>query len=146
MRMHVSSLTVVCWCALVFAQTVDAQSPEWVALQREVGSLYQQGKYTDAAVFATKALEMATREFGPDHPIVALSLNNLAMLYGAQGKYEDAQPLLHDAVDGRTKRLGPQHPHTFASIKNLIELYEAWGKPEEAEKWRARLSSPEAAE
>jgi tetratricopeptide (TPR) repeat protein len=35
---------------------------------------------------------------GPEHPDVAQSLNNLALLYGAQGKYSQAEPLYKRAL------------------------------------------------
>ena len=34
------------------------------------------------------------KALGPDHPDVARSLNNLAVLYYEQGRYADAEPLL----------------------------------------------------
>ncbi len=37
MRMWALSMVVVCCCALVFSQQIDAQSTELETLQREVG-------------------------------------------------------------------------------------------------------------
>jgi tetratricopeptide (TPR) repeat protein len=56
---------------------------EWEALNQEVMDLYRAGKYGRAVVVAKKALEVAEKNVGPDHPDVATSLENLAALYRA---------------------------------------------------------------
>ncbi|MGA2027731.1 MAG: tetratricopeptide repeat protein [Syntrophobacteraceae bacterium] len=57
-----------------------AQGTEWKTLNDEVMSLYRQGSYERAVVAAKKALQVAEQAAGPDHPELATSLNNLAML------------------------------------------------------------------
>jgi len=54
---------------------------EWVILNREVEELYLAGEYDRAVVVAHKALQVAERNVGPDHPEVATSLENLVDLY-----------------------------------------------------------------
>jgi len=44
--------------------------------------------------------------YGPDHPYVAVPLNNLAMFYDHQGRYADAEPLHKRALAIREKALG----------------------------------------
>ncbi|MHC5721313.1 MAG: tetratricopeptide repeat protein, partial [Nostoc sp.] len=44
------------------------------------------------------ALAMTKLLFAGDHPNVATSLNNLAVLYQSLGRYSDAEPLLNDAL------------------------------------------------
>jgi tetratricopeptide (TPR) repeat protein len=61
---------------------------------------------------------------GPDHPEVATSLNNLAVLYKRQGKYEDAEPLYKRALRIREKALGPDHPDTATCRNNFRLFYE----------------------
>ncbi|MDZ8224365.1 tetratricopeptide repeat protein, partial [Nostoc sp. ChiVER01] len=54
---------------------------------------------------------LATRKrFGEEHPNVATSLNNLALLYKSQGRYSDAEPLLIQALTMRKRLLGDEHP------------------------------------
>ena len=67
-----------------------AQESEWETLNAEMMSLYKQGRYDRALVVAKKALEVAEQAVGPNHPAVAKSLNDVAMLYAAQGKYAQA--------------------------------------------------------
>jgi len=80
---------------LVALITVSGHSQEnlWYELNHKVVSLYQQGRYSEATNVAEEALKVAESTFGPDHPNVATSLNNLAILYHSQGKYAEAEPL-----------------------------------------------------
>ena len=56
------------------------------------------------------ALAIKEKALGPDHPEVALALNNLAELYRDQGRYAEAEPLLKRALAIRKKVFGPDHP------------------------------------
>ena len=72
-----------------------------------------------------RALAIREKALGPDHPDVAKSLNNLALLYRAQGAYERAGPLYERALAIREKALGPDHPHTKMARENLAALRRA---------------------
>src|SRR5262249_44602667 len=63
------------------------------ALTGEGGNLYQGGKFAEATEILKQSLGLAETKFGPNHPQVAKSLNNLALLYRAQGRYAEAEPL-----------------------------------------------------
>ncbi|MEA5413636.1 CHAT domain-containing tetratricopeptide repeat protein [Synechococcus sp. BA-132 BA5] len=67
------------------------------------------------------------KELGPEHPITATSLNNLAELYRLQGLYAKAEPLYQRALAISEKVLGPEHPSTAASLNNLALLYRDQG-------------------
>src|SRR2546426_1076820 len=73
--------------------SAHAQGSEWETLSNEVTSLYQKGQYDRAVVVAKKALAVAEKAVGPNHPAVATSLHNLALLYRSQGQYAQAEPL-----------------------------------------------------
>ncbi len=109
------------------------QETEWNKLNAKTETLYQQGRYSEAAKIAQEALEVAEKTFGADHPNLATSLNNLALLYQAQGEYAAAEPLHKRALAIREKALGPDHPQVAASLNNLAALYYAQGKYAEAE-------------
>jgi len=119
--------------ALLFSSGLFAQSDEWKRLNQEAVSLYQQGDYKRATDVARKALELAEREFGPDHPTVATSPNNLAELYRAQGRYTEAEPLYKRTLAMREKALGPDHPSVATSLNSLAILYRAQGQYAQAE-------------
>ena len=64
---------------------------------------------------------------------MAISLNNLALLYHAQGRYEEAEPLYLQALELYKRLLGDHHPHVATSLNNLAGLYDAQGRYNEAE-------------
>ncbi|MCB1512661.1 MAG: CHAT domain-containing protein, partial [Hyphomicrobiaceae bacterium] len=60
-----------------------------------------------------------------NHPSVALSLHNLAVLYQAQGSFAAAEPLYRRSLAIREKALGPGHPDVANTLNNLAALYYA---------------------
>ena len=110
-----------------------AESSELEALNNQVNTFYQQGKYEEAIGIAKKALDIAEKTLGPDHPDVATSLNNLAGLYRAQGQYAKAEPLYQRSLAIREKTLGPDHPDVATSLNNLAGLYQDQGQYAKAE-------------
>ena len=82
-----------------------------------------QGRYAEAEPLYKRALAIREKALGPDHPDVALSLNNLAFLYDKQGRYADAEPLYKRSLAISEKALGPDHPDVATSLNNLAALY-----------------------
>ncbi len=65
---------------------------------------------------------MRRKLLGAEHPDVASSLNNLALLLDAKGDYAGAEPLYREALAMRRKLLGAEHPKVAASLNNLAAL------------------------
>ncbi|MDZ4790015.1 MAG: tetratricopeptide repeat protein, partial [Hyphomicrobiales bacterium] len=89
----------------------DQPPPELEALNDKVIELYQAGKYAEATPIAQRALAIAEKAPGPDHPDTGARLNNLALLYQAQGRLAEAEPLYKRALAIADKALGPDHPN-----------------------------------
>ena len=53
---------------------------------------------------------MIEKSYGPDHPNVAIGLNNLAQLLQATNRLEEAEPLMRRALAIDEKSYGPEHP------------------------------------
>jgi len=122
--------------------SVRGQGIEWETLNDEVKWLYQKGQYDRAVVVAKKALEVAEKAVGSNHPSVAASLNNLALLYATQGQYAQAEPLYMRSLAIMEKALGADHPSVATSLENMAELYRATDRikaAEELEKRAARI-------
>ena len=117
------------------------QGDEWKTLDAEAMSLYRQGHCDRAIVVAKKALEVAEKALGPDHPDVAESLGNLAWLYDTQGKYARAEPLYKRSLAIRENTLGPDHPDVAKSLENLAKLYRATDRAKEAEVLEKRAAA-----
>jgi Tfp pilus assembly protein PilF len=52
------------------------------------------------------------KNFGPDHPTVAVSQSNLATVYLEKGDYQGARELFEKALRVCRDRLGEDHPNT----------------------------------
>ncbi|MBN3884014.1 MAG: tetratricopeptide repeat protein [Nostoc sp.] len=92
-----------------------------------------QGLYNQALPWYNQCLEVTKKRLGEEHPFVAESLNNLALLYESQGRYSEAEPLyIQDLVLTR-KLLGEEHLGVATSLNNLAVLYNSQGRYSEAE-------------
>ena len=72
-----------------------------------------------------RSLTIGEKVFGPAHPDVARSLNNLAAVYQDQRRYADAEPLYKLSLMIREDVFGPDHPDVANSLNNLADLYRA---------------------
>ena len=97
-----------------------------------------QEKYKEAATLLNDALQIREKTLGPDHPAVAATLNNLAVLFGKRSKYKEAEPLCKRALEIREKCLGHDHPDVAKQLNNLALLCQNQGKYEEVEKYYKR--------
>ena len=60
-------------------------------------------------------LAIDEKSLGPDHPIVARDLNDLADLQQATNRLADAEPLYRRALAIYEKSFGPDHPNVAAA-------------------------------
>ncbi len=70
---------------------------------------------------------------GPEHPDVAIYLNNLGTLYFDQDKLGHAEASLERALLLRRKHFGETHLDVALSLNNLATVYTRRKKYEEAE-------------
>ena len=99
-----------------------------------LGGYYKgQGLYNLAEPWQKQCLEVITSRLGEEHPDMATSLNNLALLYNFQGRYKEAEALYIQALELRRKLLGEEHLDVATSLSNLGLLYNSQGRYKEAE-------------
>jgi len=115
-----------------------------------LNQLIEHGRYQEAIPIAERAVEVAKRVRGPEHPETADALNNLGLVFEKIGDSAKAEPLFQEALRIRQKVLGPEHPGTAQSLNNLAELYQAMdeyakAKPllQEALRVRQKVLGPE---
>ncbi len=135
MRFAALSSVIAILCAFASHAFAQGAGVEWDALNQEAVGLYRAGNYVRAVAVARAALEVAEHNVGKDHPAVATSLENLALLYEAQGKYDyaKAEPLLERSLAIWEKTLGRDHPDVAASLGHLAEHYKTYGDYVKAE-------------
>ncbi len=85
-----------------------------------------------------KAALKEAKEFEPEDPRLATSLNNLAVLYRVQGRYAEAEPLYKRSLAIREEALRPDHPRVATSLENYAALLREMGRAEEAEELEPR--------
>ena len=96
-------------------------------LTGEIERAYNGGKYADGERKVERQLEIRRRLLGEEHPAVATSLNNLALLLGARGDYAGAEPLFRESLSMRRKLLGGEHPEVATSLDFLATLLQNHG-------------------
>jgi CHAT domain-containing protein len=94
-------LIAVIICTLILgALQTNAYADETAAqLIQRITELNAQGKYSEAIPIAEKLVEMAEREFGPEHANTATSLNNLAVHYWAQERLPEAAAVMKKSAE-----------------------------------------------
>ena len=80
-------------------------------------------RYDEALAADRKVLELDTAEYGPDHPMVAGDMSNLANVMMMHVSYPEADTLLHQALAIGEHALGPDHPQVATYCNNLVNLY-----------------------
>ncbi|MEZ4453186.1 MAG: tetratricopeptide repeat protein [Nannocystaceae bacterium] len=115
--------------------SVRAGNPEGarVALDANLGQVYHaEGDRETAATIHERAVAGWTAIYGPDHPSVALALNNLANTRGAMGQQEEALALHQRALAIRIATYGELHPAVASSLANIALVKVATGAALEA--------------
>ena len=74
-----------------------------------------------------RALAIREAALGPDHPDVAKSLGNLAILLNDKGDYAAAEPLYRRALAVKEATLGLDHPSVANTCYNLSGFYSQHG-------------------
>src|SRR5919199_927061 len=102
-------------------------------LSRRAVQLYHEGQYSQAVSLTEEALELARQVWGEEHPNIATSLNNLAVLYKLQGSLAEVEPLYQEALAMRQRLFPGDYPDVAESLNNLAGLYESQGRLKAAE-------------
>ena len=98
-------------------------------------SLYWQARsqFHAAEPLFRRALAIDEQSHGPDHPTVAIRLNNLAELLRATNRPGEAEPLCRRAVAIDEQSYGPDHPTVARDLNNLAVLLRDTNRLDEAE-------------
>ncbi len=116
-----------------------------------MGQVYQNlGLYGVAQPMLERALARRRAVFGPEHPLVGESLDQLALLRRKRGDYAGAEPLFREALAIQQRTEGPDHPSIAETMSNLGFLLRNTDRGREAEvllrealAMRLRLFGPE---
>ena len=133
---------------VVAAWLLAACSPvdTWRNLEQRASRQAAEGHLDAAATTAAEAVRYAEAAFGPDHPNVVVSLNNLALTHARRGAGRLAEMEYQRAL-ARVEASGdPAHPLATTTRRNLVGLYVAERRYPAAEALaRAGLAAAERA-
>src|SRR4030095_9680466 len=87
------------------------------------------GDYVAAELNLREAAALQETQFGPFHPDLANTLNNLAVVYERADSPAEAELCYRRAYAIATTALDPSHPFVATSRKNLEDFCKARGRP-----------------
>jgi tetratricopeptide (TPR) repeat protein len=122
--------------ALAVARSADetAIAEPTSYLFNQLGVLFDiKADYAEAETLKRRALAIDQKSYGPDHPIVARNLSNLALLLGSTNRLAEAEPLMRDALAISERSYGPDHPNVAICLNNLAQLLQDTNRLAEAE-------------
>ena len=106
----------------------EEQTPQISFLQNNLALVLQDlGDYTQAKILLEKAVLLAKKNFGHEHPTTAISYSNLANVLVNLGNYAQAKILLEKAVLSDEKNFGQDHPNTAIRYSNLALVLQDLG-------------------
>jgi len=124
------------------ATETDRVLAEATQLNQRVIVLYQARQYAEAIPLAQRSLSLFEHALGTNHPTVAQSLSNLALLYRNQSNYyTQAAPLFQRSLAIYEQTFGGNHPAVGTVLSNLASLYRAQGSYAQAESLFQRASA-----
>ncbi|CAE6960881.1 toll/interleukin-1 receptor domain-containing protein [Paraburkholderia domus] len=85
--------------------------------------------YAQARRLFKRAHDLRLKAHGVDHPLVATSLNHLALLDLAEGNFESARSQCERALAIRKRAHGPNHPDVASSLINLARILGSSAQP-----------------
>ncbi|MGA8171455.1 MAG: tetratricopeptide repeat protein [Methylocystis sp.] len=122
--------------ALTLAERADAAgtAEPTARLYNQLGMLFRaKARNTEAEPLYKRALAIGEASYGPDHPNVAIRLNNLARLLQDTNRIKEAEPLMRRALAIDEASYGPDHPNVAIDLNNLARLLKSTNRIKEAE-------------
>lgn len=101
---------------------LDTTNVEW---QNETGVFIHDymADYDKAMMLYQRALNITKTEYGEKHPDVAISLNNIGLVYSDRGDYGKALEYHDEALKIRTGLFGQNHPDVATSLSLIGLVY-----------------------
>ncbi|MEN3336239.1 MAG: hypothetical protein V7641_5604 [Blastocatellia bacterium] len=114
--------------ALAHAEAIQFASNKTARLFNQVGLyLKNRAEYAEAKRMYERAIAIGEATLGPNHPDVAIRLNNLGGVLRAQGDLSGAKALFERAIAIGEAALGPNHPTVAIRLNNLGNVLQDQG-------------------
>ena len=89
------------------------------------------GRLKEAQPLLERSLRIRKANLRPNHPSLAITMNNIALLYARQRKYKKAIPLQKKTLEIFEESLGKNHVNIAIALRNLAASYRALGQKRE---------------
>lgn len=103
------------------------------AINERAIAFFEQGMPGAAEPLMRQALAINEQIYEPEHPSVAIRLNNLAALLLATNRGAEAEQLMRRALSIDEQSYGPAHPSVAIRLNNLAQVLSNTDRLEEAE-------------
>ena len=90
------------------------------------------GRLKDAEELLRESLELRRRHLRPDHELIGVGCNNLALALRELGRYPEALDLLRETRSILVRSRPPEHPEIATLLNNLAGLEKELGRFDEA--------------
>ena len=107
-------MLLVCLSPASFAEEIKPERLQQLA--KKAQDLYQKGRYKEAIAPARELLKLTEQAAGPDHPLVAHSLNNLGLILQKDQQLTEARLLFERALQIEEAKLGAENPGIVRSL------------------------------
>ena len=125
--------------AAEYAEALDVASDSTARLLNQTG-VYLKGRaqFAEAKEMYERALAIDEAAYGPDHPTVAIDVNNLGDVLQDLGDLEGAKKMYERALAIDEAAYGPDHPTVAIRVNNLGLVLQDLGDLEGAKKMYER--------
>ncbi len=114
-------------------QRAPSEAAEAALLNNRAQLARTRGQLADAAALQKQALALRSKLYGPSHPLVSRTHQNLGLIYKAQRRYADAMDEYRLALAADTQSLDESHPAVGEAWNNIGTLAKAEGKLADAQ-------------
>lgn len=111
----------------------DDVTSQIAQLEQAAHRLVEQGRYPEALPLVERACQIATKQLGSDHPVLARCLNELGLIHQRLRDYAHAETEFAESLRIRVAAFGEIHSSVAQSLNNLGRLYEALKQHAKAE-------------
>jgi hypothetical protein len=114
-------------------QSVPGAGPAEGGVTPSSGHCPSQVSLSEAEPLYRRALAIDEKSYGPDHPTIAIHVNNLALLLAATNRPDEAEPLFRRSpaiLEQFTRATGHQHPHLDWARANYVQALKVLGRGE----------------
>jgi tetratricopeptide (TPR) repeat protein len=139
---HIDNVKIWPECSILLPHILAAtgyaeklsMEPEATGRLLNESGLYLQtlGRFVEARSVIEKALKIDEKVYGPDHPTVAIRVNNLGGVLQALGELQEARIYFERAIKIGETAYGPDHPNVAIRANNLGMVLRDMGELQEA--------------